>query len=433
MFDAYETTCFSLLSGCSSFSKVTPWLKSSSTSKELVHAPWDRFHIDIFDLIFELLDLEDRIRFKLVCKQWRDNTKQISQPLWLMFPHQPNNECLSFFDMCDGKVVKLNLPKSVRGGWVFGCSKGWLFLAMRTTFRKLRILLFDPISKAQIPLPLLPTTSSFKERFIDRLDEWIPSACTIGSVESSSCIVAVIFGEYLAVCRPGDQRWTLVEGLLAEGYSYGNIIFFKGELYASVMSTEDVANNVSFQTHSITIGSRRVKLKLIYSPPPSLLLFYDEDADGMLSYHKDCNRLPCLLESNGQLLMVTQILDAISTHREEENLLRYLQAADFQIFKIQTTEDALCLTSLPHLDNQSLFLGIGDCLALNNPDKFHKNCIYFLQLLDYENDLTWPYVCREAGVYHLDDGSIKRCLPSIQTENNSFMHWFSPNINSVYM
>ncbi|KAK8673737.1 hypothetical protein V6N13_112052 [Hibiscus sabdariffa] len=166
--------------------------------------------------------------------------------------------------MCDGKVVKLNLPKSVRGGWVFGCSKGWLFLAMRTTCSKLRILLLDPISKAQIPLPLLPATSSFKERFIDRL-----------------------------VCRAGDQRWTVVEGLLAEGYSYGNIIFFKGELYASVMS-EDVANNVSFQTHSITM-----KLNLIYSPPPSPWLFYDEDADGMLSYHKDCIRLPFLLESNG--------------------------------------------------------------------------------------------------------------------------------------
>ncbi|KAK8717243.1 hypothetical protein V6N13_044518 [Hibiscus sabdariffa] len=128
-----------------------------------------------------------------------------------------------------------------------------------------------------------------------------------GSVESSSdvwqCIVAVTFGKYntsLAVCRPGNERWTLVEGLLAEGYSYGNIIFFEGELYASVMS-KDVVNNVSFQTHSITIGSQRVKLKLIYCPPPSPLLFYDEDVDGMLSYqyHKDCTQWSCLLESNG--------------------------------------------------------------------------------------------------------------------------------------
>ncbi|GMI68644.1 hypothetical protein HRI_000533700 [Hibiscus trionum] len=437
MFHAYKT-CFNLLRGCSSFSNFRPWLKLS-TSKVVVHAPWDQLDVDISCLIFQCLDLEDRVRFNLVCKQWKKNTEPTSQPLWLMLPYEPNNKYLSFFDICDGKVHKLNLPQSVQGGWFCGCSKGWLFLALGTTLRNLRIFLFDPISRAQIPLPSLSMISSFEDCLTGSRFKWNPAAYIIDSIEPSSsdasqCIVAATFCEKntgLALCRLGDERWTIVEGLLAEGYRYGGIIFFDGELYASVISLDEENNNnqAPFQFHSITIGNQRVHLKLIYSthPPPSL--FY---ANGVLTYTKNCSRCSCLVESNGQLLMVTQTWDAICTLVDEEEegddgLLVYIQAATFQVFKIKTTEDTMCITRLTGLGNQSLFLGTGDCRVLENPNKFGKNCIHFLQVFDYRSDKRCPLVCREAGVYHLDDGSIKRCFPSIKTKSSSSMHWFSPN------
>ncbi|KAK9012734.1 hypothetical protein V6N11_040771 [Hibiscus sabdariffa] len=416
----------------------------------MVHAPWDQLHISISGLIFERLDLEDRIRFNLVCKQWSKNTKQTPQPLWLMLPYEPNNKYLNFFDMCDGKVRKLNLPESVQGGWFCGCSKGWLFLALGTTLDNLQSFLFDPITRVQIPLPPLSTISiNFEECFSNCRSEWNLAACIIKEVEPSSsdvsqCIVAATLSDKdktLALCRPGDERWTIVKGLLVEGYFYGSIIFFDGELYASIANLKEEYDNnqAPLQIHSIMIGSQRVNLKLIYSTFPPPFLFYAQEADETLLYHKDCIRFSWMVESNGQLLMVTQTWDAITTgiaiqeeeEEEDQSPLEYNQAATFQVFKIQkTTQDTVCITSLADLGNQSLFLGVGSCVARENLNQFHKNCIYFLQVFDYRDrgDKICPYVCREAGVYHLDDGSIKRCFPSIQTKISSFMHWFSPNI-----
>ncbi|KAK8673776.1 hypothetical protein V6N13_112088 [Hibiscus sabdariffa] len=411
----------------------------------MVHAPWDQLQIEISGLIFERLDLEDRIRFNLVCKQWSKNTKQTPQPLWLMLPYEPNNKYLNFFDMCDGKVRKWSLPESVQGGWFCGCSKGWLFLALGTTLANLQIFLFDPITRVQIPLPPLSTISNFEDCFTTCPFEWNrnPAAYIIDEVEPSSsdvsqCIVAAKLSdkdETLVLCRPGDERWTIVKGLLVEGYIYGSIIFFDGELYASIVNLKEEYDNnqAPLQIHSIMIGSQRVNLKLVYSStsPPPFLCYAQEK----LLCLKDLYRTSCLVESNGQLLMVTQTWDAIEEEQEEEDEegpLGYIQASTFQVFKIQkTTQDTVCITRLTHLDKQSLFLGTGGCVARENLNQFHKNCIYFLQVFDYraQSDKTRPYVCREAGVYHLDDGSIKRCFPSIPTKGCSFMHWFSPNIN----
>ncbi|KAK5832774.1 hypothetical protein PVK06_016577 [Gossypium arboreum] len=114
------------------------------------------------------------------------------------------------------------------------------------------------------------------------------------------------------------------------------------------------------------------------------------------------------------------------------SLLMYFQVATFQITKIQTTaDDTLHMTGLTDLGGQSLFLGAGDCLAVENCDKFDKNCIYFLHDMDYSSGKEYRLVSREAGVYNVKDGSIKHCFPSIKIQNHgSFMYWFSPNIES---
>ncbi|MBA0746294.1 hypothetical protein Gogos_008828 [Gossypium gossypioides] len=447
------------------------------------HAPWNQLPIDILSSIFERLDLEDRIRFDHVCKQWRTNLKRTPQLPWLMLPYDPSSQYLSFFDMYEGKVRKLDLPRSAQGGWFFGCSKGWLFLATGTNVDNLRIFLFDSISRAQIPLPPLSTISSFEENFTARRSGWNPAACIIS----------------------GDDRWIIVEGLLPDGYFYGNLSFFDGELYACILCEDREINNnqaPNIQTHFITLENHRVNLKLISSTPPPTYLFFAAVDDKRILYHKDCNRWPYLVEANGQLLVVTKICDTISTwdyhddnnddddsdddndeaggnddydydggsdndddggsdHSADNNddgrdndnnddggnnddddnnddnnyvtsLLMYFQVATFQITKIQTTaDDTLHMTGLTDLGNQSLFLGAGDCLAVENCDKFDKNYIYFLHDMDYSSGKEYPLVSREAGVYNVKDGSIKHCFLSIKIQNHgSFMYWFSPNIES---
>ncbi|TYH18830.1 hypothetical protein ES288_A05G304800v1 [Gossypium darwinii] len=456
MFLAYKTLAFNLLRGCCSFSKTRPLLKSS-TSKMTVHAPWNQLPNDIWSSIFERLGLEDRLRFDLVCKQWRSNIKRTPQLLWLMLPYDRNSQYLSFFDMCEGKIRKFNLPGSAQGGWFSGCSKGWLFLVTGMDVDDLRIFLFDPISRSQIPLPPLSTISSFKDSFTARHPGWNPAACIINGVEISSsdasqCIVVIKFSinnRILALCRPQDERWTIVEGLLGDEYYYGNFSFFDGELYACILSSDKENNNQDpcFQTHSIILGSQRVNLKLISSTPPPTNLIFAADADESILYYKDSFRWPYLVESNGQLLVVTQVYDRImdlddsdsdsdsdndNDDGDRTSLFMYFQAATFQVKKIQTIDDTLHTAVLTDVGNQSLFVGAGDCLAVKNCDKLYKNCIYFLHDMDYSlHKQDYPLISREAGVYYLEDGSIQRCLPSIKTQNHClYMFWFSPNIKS---
>ncbi|XVF68082.1 hypothetical protein PTKIN_Ptkin10aG0174500 [Pterospermum kingtungense] len=97
-----------------------------------------------------------------------------------------------------------------------------------------------------------------------------------------------------------------------------------------------------------------------------------------------------------------------------------------EVFKVQKT-DIMRRTRLSSPGKQTLFVGGGVSMA-GNFDEFDKNCIYFVEDLDYNRTSEHPLVSREAGVYFLDHGSIKRSLPSIRTDKGSYMNWFSPNI-----
>ncbi|MBA0720293.1 hypothetical protein Golax_007920, partial [Gossypium laxum] len=176
-----------------------------------------------------------------------------------------------------------------------------------TNVDDLQLFLYDPISRAQLPLPPLSTISHFEDSFGDKVSGWNPAACIIAQVDASSsdasqCIVVATFVTYssiLALCRPN-------------------------ELYGYRLSMEpDRVNNINeapdFQTHSITLGNQgdRENLKLICNTPPPTWFLYAEDADGLTKYHKDCLGWPYFMESNGQLLMVTTIRDCISSWHEQ--------------------------------------------------------------------------------------------------------------------
>ncbi|PPD74820.1 hypothetical protein GOBAR_DD28251 [Gossypium barbadense] len=229
---------------------------------------------------------DDRIQFNLVCKRWRIYKYIDPQLVWLMLPYDPNCPYLRFYDMREGKVRKLNLPRYAQGG---------------TNVDDLQLFLYDPISRAQLSLPPLSTISHFEDSFGDKVSGWNPAVCIIAQVDASSsdasqCIVVATFVTYssiLALCRPNGERWTIVEGLLADGFYYGNFLFFDEELYGYRLSMEpDRVNNINeapdFQTHSITLGNQgdREKLKLICNTPPPTWLLYAEDADGLTKYHR---------------------------------------------------------------------------------------------------------------------------------------------------
>ena len=103
----------------------------------MVHAPWDKLPCDLWGLIFHRLQLVDRIHASLVSKEWSSTLKQTFQPVWMLLPsvyiNKDFDDVMSFFDLSEGTIGKLKLPKSIMAGVsALGISKGWLALTKCT-------------------------------------------------------------------------------------------------------------------------------------------------------------------------------------------------------------------------------------------------------------------------------------------------------------
>ncbi|PRQ36140.1 putative F-box domain-containing protein [Rosa chinensis] len=132
--------------------------------------PWKKLPDDVIEMIVPHLSVRDRIRLSSVCKPWSSAPMRTDIPSaqhqlpWLIFP-QSCHSYLSFFDLCEGKVGKLDLPEPVQGGWFQGSSKGWMIMITEKDLDS-TMFLVNPISGAQHQLPHLSTTPSFQS-FVD--------------------------------------------------------------------------------------------------------------------------------------------------------------------------------------------------------------------------------------------------------------------------
>lgn len=87
---------------------------------------------------------------------------------------------------------------------------------------------------------------------------------TVSSSDPSQCIVAAKFLDdysFIALCRPQDENWTIVEGPDSsdpDEYIFLDFLFSDEKLYVCCCflgTDEDYLNAVSaFQTHSISLG-----------------------------------------------------------------------------------------------------------------------------------------------------------------------------------
>ncbi|XP_007041631.2 PREDICTED: putative F-box protein At4g22660 [Theobroma cacao] len=447
LFQARRSLGLCLGKGWSSLSKpfVKGMCEKEPEKTQKVHPQWDKLPRDIWGLIFQRLLLVDRIHASLVCKQWSSALKQSPpQPIWILLPPDninDNNDCkhmISFFDLGEGAIGKLNLPKSISGATLIGASKGWLALT-KGKKNSPQIFLLDPISGVQIPLPPLLTIRSTSEdtNAIDKIE--------ISSRDASQCVVAACFdeGRILALCRPKDKRWIIFEGLgVADDHRYACILFCHGILYA-LITTEDDEVTFQFQTHSLKLaGDHDVILKLIpltmfeISSP----IFLEDPLEEVDTFGKNWAAIPYLVESNGDLLIVLKILDALITEDEDQDdddednvepIFSYCRIATFEVFKVEASDDTLWLTRLSNLDDQTLFIDGVDSLSLPG-ENFSKNCIYFLEdSFGYTAEGWKPIISRESGVFYLHDGRIERSLPSLDLSKlgKDFCYlWFFPNI-----
>ncbi|KAJ4721035.1 F-box protein [Melia azedarach] len=458
---------------CSYLLKTIFWRRKSKTrdtEETDDYGCWDQLPSGVLVKIIQQISLGDCVRVSLVCKSWSLDIKQNNFPnrvqaAWLMLPlDRVNTSLLRFYDLFEGRTYNFELPKNLQGGWCCGSSKGWLAIVYGSKFNP-KFSLYNPISGIQFPLPPLITLPS-SQGFLDRMKQSINVAEFIKKVELSSvnapnCIVAATFDVHrtLAVCKPGDKRWTAVlEEIREQDDDFASdILFYNGELH--VLTSAKTA----FATHTIKLGDNDDDVIVKFIPDNFKIMFhkpgvvwYPEDESGIFWITKDIS-IPkivwiakdlsvksYLIESDGELLIVHKTNNEIKSFSVDDGngqlviprviRFEYSQANRFIVFKIDDLIGSMRRTRLDNLENQILFVAESGslCVAARDIKIGFKNCVFFLGDLNYLNSNVNtnrdPYVYRESGVFYLEDGRIERTFPCTNQSVHCRMNWFSPNI-----
>ncbi|KAK8577148.1 hypothetical protein V6N13_122141 [Hibiscus sabdariffa] len=246
-------------------------------------------------------------------------------------------------------MFELDLPE-IRGRRCWESPYGWLV----TCGIDLEILLFNPLSRASLPLPSLRTFPSYdKEHWTDRPPEdyckyYIRKLILTSSPEASEsdCIVVAIYScVSLALARPGDKIWTPI---------VGNI---------------QVVDAIYFRVQ--------------FSP----------------SHPHDFDR-QYIFDLAGNLCVVARgiipfVYDDGDDDDDDDDDKQYLRTVEFKIFKLDMHTKSW--EEIFSLDDHSLFLGNCSTFAVDGYSGCKPNCIYFTDdIFEYYETKTGN---TDTGIY----------------------------------
>ncbi|PRQ36142.1 putative F-box domain-containing protein [Rosa chinensis] len=457
---------------------------------------WQTLPADILEMIVQRLTIGDRIRVSNVSKTWRSVAMRRDIPSaphqlpWLVIP-QSSNHYLSFFDLSDGKVGKVELPESVRGGWFLGSCKGWFVIVKEEDLNSMMFLV-NPISGAQHQLPPLSTIPSFK-KYIETT-EWkcagglaFCNGIALSTSDVTSCTVAASFDgddKTLCFCRPGDDAWSIFE-VLDTNDAFTDLLFSSGVLYALVLS--DNKNGIAASPRTLSFRDRAVELKLVYDTVANYTVGFEEYVDYQIDLSDSFKSHLLESSTNNEVFVIHEITDvflkkddAHDNHEdgpdeevlddnndngneednqdapdeeeddnnddgnEEDNnlegnfqihgadeeysdLFPYLRTSGFEVYKLDPANDRI--VPVECLKDQLLFLSNTGSLSLPARDikGLLGNSIYFATNRIMSFH-SKTYICREMGEFYFNKGRIKRSFPSVEMSLRSQVSWFSPSL-----
>ncbi|XVE48735.1 hypothetical protein DITRI_Ditri01bG0025900 [Diplodiscus trichospermus] len=434
-----------------------------------INGYWEDVPREIKEDILERLSLSDRIRMSIVCKYWgaialQKHIRITSQIPWLTIPHSSNSTELSFYDMSEGKIQKLKLPKRLHGMVCCGSSKGWLFMAKdcpysllwhklanychqviqatipwlgHVLFQQWRIpesdiFMFNPISGEVHHLPSLFTIPCYQQflrnkgkshsvsRFISKIE--------LSSANVSECIVAGAFDDgdlatpiMVAICRPGNNQWsTFTAKSNDKNFELIDFLFNKRTLYM-------ISKVNHIETYILELVGCEVNLKLIPSlhiEAEDVDLNYRLITDEFVLVSNTYSYFYFVESTRGEMLLIKRMYDQL----ESPDPLVYIKTSSFYIFKMDHNTNQW--QRLYNIDDQVLFVSGGGSLSLSATDfeGVEGNCIYFVDDLDYSGEDLCPILSRECGVFYLQDKRVERSFPN--TGTNLPLHtrisWFTP-------
>ncbi|CAL9774342.1 unnamed protein product [Musa acuminata subsp. burmannicoides] len=174
--------------------------------------------IDIVESILTRMNSRDMMRVGAVCKDWRAISVQFN-PIkrkipWLITTKVWKASCRLQSVVDNEDTFKVKFPEIPTSRTLFyNCSNGWL---VTEPDHYSRMILLNPFSSVWLQLPACkPMPNSF--------------ICMSSAPTDPNCIIlARDYINHLYVWRPGDESWTLEEGMLEP---FETIISFKGQFY----------------------------------------------------------------------------------------------------------------------------------------------------------------------------------------------------------
>ncbi|KAK8671906.1 hypothetical protein V6N13_038489 [Hibiscus sabdariffa] len=168
-----------------------------------------------------------------VCRSWQASLvdQKLNFPVCLLLAEKEDSDQRCLYNVSEEIFVELDLPE-IRGKRCWGNPFGWLV----TCGLDLEIQLFNPLSRASLPLPSLRAFPGYEdEEWVDRPPKELCSfflrkvILTSNPEESGSdCIVLAIYKYlYLAFAKPGDKAWTRIDN----AHGAADAIYLKGNFY----------------------------------------------------------------------------------------------------------------------------------------------------------------------------------------------------------
>ncbi|KAK8508337.1 hypothetical protein V6N13_055785 [Hibiscus sabdariffa] len=304
--------------------------------------------------------VKDVVRMTAACRSWQASLvdKKINFPVCLKLAETEDSDKRCFYSTSK-EMFELDLPE-IRGRRCWGSPFGWLV----TCGIDLEIRLFNPLTRASLPLPSLRTFHDYdNEEWIDRPPEeylkyYLRKLILTSSAEASEsdCIVLAQYSRYFfAFAKPGDKTWSRIDNVQAQ-----DAIYFKGNLYVS-------QNNGEIFVCEDLYGAHPIAVQFAPSPPHDFDRVYLFDLAGNL----------CLV-ARGVL------------PDDDDNYDDPVETIEFKIFKLDM-----------HTKSWEEIFSLGDkCLFLGNCCTFvvpaadypgcRSNCIYF-------TDDIFEYYDKETG------------------------------------
>ncbi|KAM0886879.1 hypothetical protein ACQ4PT_029405 [Festuca glaucescens] len=235
-------------------------------------------------------DVTDYVRFRAVCRPWRQCTadprahgmldRRFLPRRWIMLREKAADpDCRSrLLNVSTGQCVRAHLPELHGHDVCAPTVEGLLVLLNRSTYG---VRLLNPLTRQVADLPPATTLYSLYWRAgMYDADPTLDFKVSAAGLADDAATVAVLFEEVqmLAVAKPGDKQWTLVE----QGTSFSRAISFAGHFYCTTDSDINMVDIRDSQPPRLVVAA---KISPQLSGIASTMHLLDNDGELLLFSH----------------------------------------------------------------------------------------------------------------------------------------------------